>query len=56
MDQEEYEREKAFLDWYRFNFIPKIGQMKLNELLMIQGSTEMKINHKRKEIIEGEKK
>lgn len=56
MNQTEFERERSFLEWFHNEWIEKIGGMNLNELLMIQGSTEMKISHLRREVIEGMRK
>ncbi len=56
MNQEEFERERTFLEWFHNDWVKRIGEMNLNELLMVQGSTELKISHLRKEVIEGMRK
>ena len=56
MNQEEFERERNFLEWFNNDWIKRIGEMNLNELLMVQGSTELKISHLRREVIEGMRK
>ena len=56
MNQEEFERERNFLEWFNNDWVKRIGEMNLNELLMVQGSTEMKISHLRREVIEGMRK
>ena len=56
MNQEEFERERSFLEWFHNEWIEKIGIISLNELLMVQGSTEMKISYLRRQVIEGMRK
>lgn len=56
MNQQEFERERTFLEWFHNEWIEKIGSMSLNELLMVQGSTEMKISYLRRQVIEGMRK
>ena len=56
MNQEEFERERNFLEWFHNDWVKRIEEMNLNELLMVQGSTEMKISHLRREVIEGMRK
>ena len=56
MNQEEFERERSFLEWFNNDWIKRIGEMNLNELLMVQGSTELKISHLRREVIDGMRK
>jgi len=56
VNQTEFEREKNFLEWFNNEWIEKIGGMNLNELLMVQGSTEMRISNLRREVIEGMRK
>ncbi len=53
MNQEEFERERNFLEWFNNDWVKRIREMNLNELLMVQGSTELKISHLRKQVIEG---
>ena len=56
MNQEEFERERNFLEWFHNDWVKRVGEMNLNELLMIQGSTELKISDLRREVIEGMRK
>ena len=56
MNQTEFERERSFLEWFHNEWIEKIGIISLNELLMVQGSTEMKISYLRRQVIEGMRK
>ncbi len=56
VNQAEFERERNFLEWFHNDWIKRIGEMNLNELLMVQGSTELKISHLRREVIEGMRK
>jgi len=56
VNQTEFERERTFLEWFHNEWIERIKGMNLNELLMVQGSTEMKISHLRREVIEGMRK
>tara|TARA_Y100001938_G_scaffold79755_1_gene110168 strand:+ start:59 stop:235 length:177 start_codon:yes stop_codon:yes gene_type:complete len=53
VNQEEFERERNFLEWFNNDWVKRIREMNLNELLMVQGSTELKISHLRKQVIEG---
>jgi len=56
VNQEEFERERNFLEWFHNDWVKRVGEMNLNELLMIQGSTELKISDLRREVIEGMRK
>ena len=56
VNQAEFERERNFLEWFNNDWVKRIGEMNLNELLMVQGSTELKISHLRREVIEGMRK
>tara|TARA_B100001250_G_C19683706_1_gene737051 strand:- start:710 stop:886 length:177 start_codon:yes stop_codon:yes gene_type:complete len=56
VNQEEFERERSFLEWFHNEWIGRIKGMSLNELLMVQGSTEMRISNLRREVIEGMRK
>jgi len=56
VNQAEFERERNFLEWFHNDWVKRIGEMNLNELLMVQGSTELKISHLRREVIEGMRK
>tara|TARA_Y100001970_G_scaffold73562_1_gene93358 strand:- start:55 stop:234 length:180 start_codon:yes stop_codon:yes gene_type:complete len=56
VNQAEFERERNFLEWFHNDWVKRIGEMNLNELLMVQGSTELKISHLRRDVIEGMRK
>ena len=56
VNQKEFERERNFLEWFNNDWVKRIGEMNLNELLMVQGSTELKISHLRREVIDGMRK